>query len=71
MATKLKKIKMKTSKSVKKRFKITKNGKVLSARSKRRHLLAGKTTKKKRQLRGLHLVDKSDVHRIKSRLPYG
>jgi len=66
-----KKLKMKTSKSVKKRFKITKTGKILSARSKRRHLLAGKTTKKKRQLRGLHVIDKSDIQRIKCRLPYG
>lgn len=63
--------KLKTNKAVKKRFKITKNGKVLSAKSMRRHILASKPTKKKRQLRGLHEVDPTDVRRIKTLLPYG
>ena len=43
--------KHKTNKSAKKRFKITKKGKVLRARPGRRHLLSGKSAKRRRQLR--------------------
>lgn len=63
--------KLKTNKAFKKRFKITKNGKVLSSRTLRRHMLADRSTKKKRQARGLHLVDITDVNRVKKSLPYG
>ena len=63
--------KLKTNKSVKKRFKITKNGKVKSARSLRRHLMADRSSKKKRQSRGTHVLDKTDWHRVKAQLPYG
>lgn len=64
-------MKLKTNKAVKKRFKVTKNGKVLSSRTLRRHMLADRTTKKKRQQRGLHLVHETDVDRVKKALPYG
>ncbi|MDK1030754.1 MAG: 50S ribosomal protein L35 [Planctomycetia bacterium] len=43
--------KQKTRKSLSKRFKITKTGKVMRACSGRSHLLSGKTAKRKRQLR--------------------
>ncbi len=43
--------KLKTNKSVKKRFKITKTGKVRRYHAGRRHLLSGKTRKRKRHLR--------------------
>jgi large subunit ribosomal protein L35 len=63
--------KLKTNKAARKRFKITKNGKVLSARTLRRHMLADRTTKKKRQARGLHVLDDMDARRVKAMLPYG
>jgi large subunit ribosomal protein L35 len=43
--------KHKTNKSVRKRMKITANGKVKRHKGNKRHLLAGRTTKRKRQLR--------------------
>lgn len=63
--------KLKNNKAVKKRFKITANNTVLMSKSFRRHLLTDRSTKKKRQLRGWHKVDTTDVKRIKSLLPYG
>ena len=62
--------KMKTKKAVKKRFKITKNKKVMSAVSFRRHLMTDRSSKKKRQSRGYRLVDPSDRKRIQMLLPY-
>ncbi len=62
--------KMKTNKAVKKRFRITKNKKVLSFKSFRRHLMTDRTAKKKRQGRRARLVDPSDRKRILMRLPY-
>jgi large subunit ribosomal protein L35 len=61
----------KTRKSVAKRFKITARGKVLRARSSRRHLLAGKSAKRKRKLGKAARVDKTDVARVKANLPFG
>jgi len=43
--------KQKTNRSALKRFKVTKNGKVRRNKAYRRHLLAGRTTKRKRGLR--------------------
>ncbi|HJZ89322.1 MAG TPA: 50S ribosomal protein L35 [Gemmataceae bacterium] len=43
--------KNKTNRSLKKRFKITASGKLKRSHGKRRHLLAGRTSKKKRHLR--------------------
>ncbi len=62
--------KLKTNKAFKKRFRITKNGKILGRKSFRRHLMADKRSKKKRQLRGAHLVDGIDRHRVLKALPY-
>jgi len=61
----------KTKKSVAKRFKITGTGKVLYRHSGRRHLLSAKSSKKKRQLGKVGVVDKTDVARIKENLPFG
>ncbi|MCX8107205.1 MAG: 50S ribosomal protein L35 [Verrucomicrobiae bacterium] len=61
----------KTRKSVAKRFKITATGKVLRSRAGRRHLLAGKSPKRRRRLREQVEVHPSDVHRIKESLPFG
>lgn len=48
--------KQKTNRSVRKRFKLTKSRKVRRNKAFRRHLLAGRTTKRKRQLRRPGLV---------------
>jgi len=44
--------KNKTNRSLKKRFKITASGKLKHKKPGKRHLLAGRTSKRKRQLRG-------------------
>ena len=62
---------IKTKKSVAKRFKITATGKVLRSRAGRRHLLTGKSAKRRRRLGKLALVDKTDEYRVKASLPFG
>ncbi len=61
---------IKTRKAVAKRFKITASGKVLRSRSGKRHLLAGKSPKRRRSLGTIKVVDKTDVYRIKQNLPF-
>jgi len=53
--------KLKTKKSVKKRMKLTKNGKIKRYKAGRRHLMAEKSGKRKRKLRKSGLVAKSQV----------
>jgi large subunit ribosomal protein L35 len=48
--------KQKTNKSVKKRFRVTGTGKLKRNQANRRHLLSGRTSKRKRQLRKSDLV---------------
>jgi large subunit ribosomal protein L35 len=48
--------KLKTNKSVQKRFKLTKKGKVRRNRAYSQHLLSGKSAKRKRKLRQPGLV---------------
>jgi large subunit ribosomal protein L35 len=62
---------MKTRKAVAKRFKLTASGKVMRPRAGKRHLLAGKSPKRRRSLGTQTLVDKRDVYRIKGNLPVG
>jgi large subunit ribosomal protein L35 len=61
---------IKTKKSVAKRFKITATGKVLRSSSGRRHLLAGKSPKRRRSLRSTKVVDESDKYRVTQNLPF-
>jgi large subunit ribosomal protein L35 len=61
---------IKTKKSVAKRFKVTARGKVLRARAGKRHLLAGKGPKRRRNLGTAKLVDKTDEYRILQNLPF-
>ena len=61
---------IKTKKSVAKRFKITATGKVLRSRAGRRHLLQGKSPKRRRSLGTAKEVDKTDTYRIKQNLPF-
>lgn len=62
--------KMKTNKAAKKRFKVTKKGKILRASALRRHLLTDRSAKKKRQIRGWRELDVSETKRIQHLLPY-
>lgn len=61
----------KTRKAVRKRFKVTASGKVLRAQASRRHLMASKSAKRKRQLAKMARVDRTDEARIKLNLPFG
>lgn len=63
--------KLKTRKAVKKRFRVTKNKKVLSSESFRRHMMTDRSAKKKRQSRGVRHVDPSNKKQIQDMLPYG
>ena len=64
--------KLKTHSGAKKRFKLTKNGKVVRAHANKSHLLNGhgKTCKTKRALRGTTIADKTNVAQVKRLLPY-
>jgi large subunit ribosomal protein L35 len=53
--------KMKPNKAVLSRFKVTGTGKIKRRKPGRRHLLAGKSAKRKRRLRKDALVDKGFV----------
>jgi len=61
---------IKTKKSVAKRFKITARGKVLRARAGKRHLLAGKSPKRRRSLGTAKVVHSTDAYRILQNLPF-
>ena len=64
--------KLKTHTGAKKRFKLTKNGKVKRAHAFKRHLLNNgrKTTKRKRGLRQTAVTDKTNVAAVKRMIPY-
>ncbi len=63
--------KLKTSKSVKKRIRISKNGKIKHFKAGKRHLLTGKRSKRKRQLGKPGYVSHADAPAIRLLLPYG
>ena len=62
--------KIKTHSGAKKRFKLTKNGKVIRAHANKRHILNKKTTKRKRGLRQNAVTDKTNVAQLKKLIPY-
>jgi len=62
--------KLKTHTGAKKRFKLTKNGKVKRAKAFKSHILNKKTTKRKRNLRKAAYADKTNVAAIKLLVPY-
>ena len=62
--------KMKTKSGAKKRFKITKSGKVLRSSAFKNHLLEKKSSKRKRNLRKTGTVSSAEVNKIKRMLPY-
>lgn len=57
--------KMKSKRSLNKRIKVHKSGKVTRSQAKTSHLFNNKSTKQKRQLRKQTGMDKSDVKRYK------
>lgn len=57
--------KMKTKKAATKRFKMSATGKVLQSQGGKSHLNACKSRKRKRNLRGMGVVNDADVRRLK------
>ena len=62
--------KMKTHTGAKKRFSVTKTGKIKRAKMNRRHILTKMSTKRKRALRQGAYVDSTNVAQLKRMLPY-
>ena len=62
--------KIKTHSGAKKRFKLTKNGKVKRAHAFKSHILNKKTTKRKRNLRKVVCPDITNVATVKKLIPY-
>ena len=62
--------KIKTHSGAKKRFKLSKNGKVIRAHANKRHILNKKTTKRKRGLRQTTVADKTNVAQVKRLVHY-
>ena len=61
--------KMKTKKSAAKRFRVRPGGTVKRGQAFKRHILTKKTTKSKRQLRGITNVDAADVRSVMRMMP--
>jgi large subunit ribosomal protein L35 len=61
---------IKTRKAVAKRFKITGTGKVLRPHAGKRHLMATKSSKRRRRLRSSAIADPTDAYRITQNLPF-
>jgi len=63
-------LKLKSNRGAVKRLKVTGSGKIKYHKANASHLLTGKTTKRKRNLRKSVLLDKRDLANIKRLLPY-
>lgn len=62
--------KMKTKKSASKRLKVRGSGSVKRGSTNKRHILTKKSTKRKRQLRGMTAVPATSMGHVKAMLPY-
>ena len=62
--------KLKTHSGAKKRFSLTKTGKVKRAHANKSHILNKKTTKRKRGLRQTAIADVTNTPAIKRMIPY-
>ena len=60
--------KMKTNSGAKKRFTLTGSGKIKRKHAFKSHILTKKTTKQKRRLTHIGLVDKADENNVKKML---
>jgi large subunit ribosomal protein L35 len=65
-----KKVKVKTHSGAKKRFKVTKNGKVKYQHTNKRHRLTQKETKRKRIARNAGIASSANSATIKELIPY-
>ena len=63
--------KLKTNKSARKRFKITKKGKLKGFKAGRRHLLTSKSSNRKRGMRKASIIEGRVAKITKKLLPYG
>jgi large subunit ribosomal protein L35 len=61
-------VKQKTHSGAKKRFRVTKNGKVMSKKRNKNHLLEKKSSSRKRRLDGTEALDPSTAKRMKKLL---
>tara|TARA_R110002049_G_scaffold179135_1_gene346159 strand:+ start:465 stop:713 length:249 start_codon:yes stop_codon:yes gene_type:complete len=62
--------KMKSKKGATKRFRVRPGGTIKRGQAFKRHILTKKTTKSKRNLRGMVEVHASDVKAVKAMMPY-
>ena len=62
--------KIKTKRAAAKRFSVTGNGKLKRSKAYKSHILAKKTTKRKRNLRKPAITDETNVKNMKKVLPY-
>jgi large subunit ribosomal protein L35 len=62
--------KMKSKSGAAKRFKVRASGSIKRSQAFKRHILTKKTTKSKRQLRGMEAVHASDTKQVRAMLPY-
>ena len=62
--------KIKTHSGAKKRFNLTKSGKVKRAHAFKSHILTKKSTKRKRGLRKIGYADVTNVAAVKKLIPY-
>ena len=62
--------KMKSHSSAKKRFKLSKNGKVMRGHAFKSHILTKKSTKRKRNLRKVVPADVTNTANVKRLIPY-
>lgn len=62
--------KIKSHSGAKKRFKVTGSGKILRAHANKSHILNKKTRKRKRNLRSIAVVDKTNAMQVESLIPY-
>ena len=63
--------KLKTNKSVAKRFKVTGTGKIVRKRPGRAHLMRKKNAKRKRRLALEACLTGANLRRVRTSLPYG
>ncbi len=67
----MKKMKLKTKSSVKKRFNLTAKGKVISTQSGKRHGMVKRSKSSIRNQRGTIILGRSDSRIVKLYIPYG
>jgi len=62
--------KMKTKSGAAKRFRVRGSGSVKRSHAYLRHILTKKSTKRKRNLRGMETIDASNMSQVRAMMPY-